>query len=203
MTGEPHELGNGLRFGEHVILEVRRHWAVPAGQVLATAPLVLAILFGAWRFDRDGGLLALGSGFGIVALWIAIPVLRWSADSLTLTDRRVVAASGVLVRRRTAIPFEEITSVTPGRQTAAGRLLGYGTITIGTAIDSVAITFRQVPAGHVLRDRLLANAFAHRLRRAPLDRPRRRATVEPLPSRCGASSLGAGDHGAETDQRPA
>lgn len=202
MTGEPHELGNGLRFGEHVILEVRRHWVVPAGQVLATAPLMLAILLGVWRFDRDGGLLALGSGLGIVALWIAIPVLRWSAASLILTDRRVVAATGVLVRRRTDVPFEAITSVTPGRQTAAGRLLGYGTITIGTAIDSDAITFRQVRL-EGLRDRLLANAVAHRLRRAPLDRPRRRATVEPLPSRCGASSLGAGDHGAETDQRPA
>lgn len=175
MTGASHGPGGGLPFGEHVILVVRRHWVVPAAEIVLSAPLMVVALsvclLAAVRIDPKAGSVAIGSGFAVAGVWIGVPLLRWSATSLTLTNRRVVVATGVLRRRRTAIAFEAIKVIGTEPRTIAGRILGYGTITIGTATDAVDVAFRHVRLDE-LRDRLLANVAAHNMRRGPLERSR-------------------------------
>lgn len=154
-----HERGKGLLpIEEHVVLEVHRHWLVPVGEILVSAPLMLvvlvAVLAAALRIDPTSGILPLGTGFTVAVLWIAIPMLRWSSASLTVTDQGVILTEGVLSRARTVISFDAIQAIST-RQSVLGRVFGYGTIHIGTAVYPVPVSFQRVPL-EVVRDRLLA-----------------------------------------------
>ncbi|HSR23662.1 MAG TPA: glycosyltransferase [Candidatus Eisenbacteria bacterium] len=157
-----HERGKDLPIGEHVVLEVRRHWLVPVGEILVSAPLMLvvlaAVLAAAVHIDPTSGILPLGTGFTVAVLWIAIPMLRWSSASLTVTDQGVILTKGVLGRARTVISFDAIQAIGT-RQSILGRVLGYGTISIGTAVYPVPVSFERVPLEDVL-DRLLAGVVA-------------------------------------------
>jgi membrane protein YdbS with pleckstrin-like domain len=157
-----HERGKGLWLGERVVIEVRRHWLVPVAEMLVSAPLMLvvlaAVLAAAARADPGTGILPLALGLTVAGLWVAIPMVRWSSASLTLTDRRVILTAGVLTRSRIVISFDAILAVGT-RQSLLGRVFGYGTIHLGTTSYPLPVSFSRVPLEGV-RDRLLAGLAA-------------------------------------------
>jgi membrane protein YdbS with pleckstrin-like domain len=157
-----HERGKGLWVGEHVVLEVRRHWLMPVAEMLVSAPLMLvvltAVLAAAVRNDAGTGILPLGAGFTVAGLWVAIPMVRWSSASMTVTDQRVILTTGVLTRSRIVISFDAILAVGT-RQSLLGRVFGYGTIHLGTTSYPLPVSFGRVPLEGV-RDRLLAGMAA-------------------------------------------
>jgi membrane protein YdbS with pleckstrin-like domain len=159
----PEARRSGLLVGERVVSRRCQHWLVPVGQMLASAPLMLVVLFtvllvadwlgsGLW-------LVSLTAGFGVAAAWIAIPMARWSCWTLTLTDSRVIMARGVLVSVRTAVPYDAIQTIEV-RQSPLGRLLGYGAIEIGAGTGG-QLRFGRVPLRD-LEDQLLVAIKAGR-----------------------------------------
>ena len=115
----------------------------------------------------------LTAGAAVVCIWMVVPLARWFSTYLTVTDRRMMVTAGVFIRRRQVVGFEAI-KVIEVRQSLLGRALGYGTLRVGSATDTAALRLQHVPL-HGLRERLLANLTAFRLRRpgTSLRAPRR------------------------------
>jgi uncharacterized membrane protein YdbT with pleckstrin-like domain len=153
--------------GEGVVLKVGRHWLVPAGQILLTAPLMLVALIvalaAAHLVDPGSWLPSATWGLTVVGLWLGIPLLRWASASLTLTERRLILETGVLGRTRVAIPLDSVQSVGV-RQSLPGRIFGYGTIDVWTGLAGPE-SFGPVPMGD-LPERLLSLAVITEPRRA-------------------------------------
>lgn len=164
--------------GERVILRVNRHWLLPVGQVLLTAPLMLvalvAVLAAAYAVDPGSWLPSLTWGLTVVGLWLGIPMLRWASASLTLTDRRLVLASGVLTRTHMAIALDGVQSIGL-RQSLLGRLFGFGTIDVWTGLAGPQ-SFGPV-AMRSLPDELFRLTLAAEEPEAPSGRPARRRAL--------------------------
>lgn len=65
-------------------------------------------------------------------------VLRWRAEQIAVTDRRIIRLSGILTRAVDAAPLEQITDSTL-RRSILGRILGFGSIRIETAGQKQAL----------------------------------------------------------------
>jgi uncharacterized membrane protein YdbT with pleckstrin-like domain len=65
-------------------------------------------------------------------------VLRWRAEQIAVTDRRIIRLSGILTRTVDAAPLEQITDSTL-RRSILGRILGFGSIRIETAGQKQAL----------------------------------------------------------------
>jgi uncharacterized membrane protein YdbT with pleckstrin-like domain len=61
----------------------------------------------------------------LILLWLVVKIVEWRLYYFIITSKRVVLASGVVLRRVNAIPLEKVTDI-EFRQSQAGRLLGYG-----------------------------------------------------------------------------
>jgi uncharacterized membrane protein YdbT with pleckstrin-like domain len=163
MTIAPEARRTGLIVGERVMSRRCQHWLVPVGQMVASAPLMLVVLFtvllAADWLEPGRWLVSLTAGFLVAGSWIAIPIARWSCWTLTLTDSRVLMSRGVLVSVRTAVPYDAIQTIEV-RQSLLGRLLGYGAIEIGAGTGG-QLTFGRVPLRD-LEDQLLVAIKAGR-----------------------------------------
>ncbi len=140
-----------LSVGERRVIRTRRHWLVPlrditrgggmmgvVGVLTFLAPQVFLVQLALWL-----GALAHSGYVG----WC---VLRWRAEQIAVTDRRIIRVSGILTTTVDAAPLSQITDSTL-RRSILGRILGYGTVRIETAgqADSLA-TMTYVPAPDAL-----------------------------------------------------
>jgi uncharacterized membrane protein YdbT with pleckstrin-like domain len=148
-------MGQQLLDGENLVNELHRHWIVLArGLALPAALLVLAfladLLLGS-AIPRDVRLLLPLAAAAVAGIWLIVVWVRWNATSVTMTDRRVILASGVFGRQTKVIPLDRVQDVTT-RQNLAGRMLGYGTVEIDAAGTSGAEVIDHLPAPTRLRD---------------------------------------------------
>jgi len=140
-----------LSAGERCVIRTRRHWLVP----------LLAISRGGGMMSIVGVLTFLAPQVFLVqlALWlgavahtgyIGVCVLRWRAEQVAVTDRRIIRVSGLVTLRVDAVALSQITDSTL-RRTIPGRILGYGTVRIETAgqADSLG-TMTYVPSPDAL-----------------------------------------------------
>ena len=108
---------------EEVCLDARRHGvvlALPFGQAVG-----LAVAGGFWPLALFGCFsIAAGAAIAVRAVW------RWEWTHFVVTTERVYLAHGWLRRRAKAVRLRAIDAVEL-EQTAAGRLLGYGTLLVG------------------------------------------------------------------------
>ena len=122
-----------LAGGEQCLIATRRHWVVPL-----------------WRLARGGGMMtAIGAltlllpGVLLVQLalllaalahtaWIGWCILDWRIEQIAVTDTRLLRISGLLTTTVDAVPLAQITDIS-ARRTIAGRILGYGSLTVETA----------------------------------------------------------------------
>jgi uncharacterized membrane protein YdbT with pleckstrin-like domain len=124
--------------GEHLVLPpVRHHWIVLVQKL--GPPLLGVLVFLVLLDSVAGGLLPadlrlLGSAAALVliGLWTIVAWLRWTEDSLTVTDQRVILEIGVLRRTSVVIPLNRVQDVST-TQTLVGRLLDYGSVEIDAA----------------------------------------------------------------------
>ncbi|MGH2754351.1 MAG: PH domain-containing protein [Actinomycetota bacterium] len=120
-----------LADGEDVDLLTRRHLGVLlrplVRAVIVTAPVVAAATF----VSPDDGSEWLDVAAGAVAIVMSLPVmwaaLRWRVEEVAVTERRVLAVTGLLRRKVTSIPLERVRNAALARG-VWGRLLGYGDI---------------------------------------------------------------------------
>jgi lysylphosphatidylglycerol synthetase-like protein (DUF2156 family) len=120
---------------EEICLEARRHgivlarplsWAIllaGAGGVLTTLP---------WPVSAAGvGVVALGSLIALRAVW------KWERTRVVVTHEKVLVLDGTWRRRARSVRLGAVEAVEL-QQSLPGRLLGYGTVVVGTlALDHV------------------------------------------------------------------
>jgi uncharacterized membrane protein YdbT with pleckstrin-like domain len=81
----------------------------------------------------------------VAATWlVGRPFVRWLSTSYTVTNRRVVARSGILSRRWHEVPVALITDVTY-EHGIVDRILGCGTLIVSDASDRDPLVLGDVP----------------------------------------------------------
>ena len=126
-----------------------------------------ALIPSEWRPAGQVGIALLGL---LLAIWCSVlPFLRWRTTTYTLTDRRLVARSGILNRNSVDVPLSRVEEVSSARS-LGDRLLGCGTLQVRTASDAGVIALVDVPEVqhvHQTMTQLVLGAHdEHRLERA-------------------------------------
>jgi uncharacterized membrane protein YdbT with pleckstrin-like domain len=104
------------------------------------------------------GLLLLVVVVGLV--FLAIAWIRYRTTEFAVTDRRIIAKSGLISRRTAEMFLDKVESLNVD-QTVAGRLFDYGTVTVrGTG--ATLEPFRSISAPLELRKRFMEAADAYR-----------------------------------------
>lgn len=152
--------------GEAIVLRARYHWTIYRVPLLL---LVLATLLGAASLysgnaspdsgvARPVGVLALAF-LALAAVGLLVRWLRAQADEFVVTNRRVIRKMGIVAREIEQAPLEKIQDITVD-QGFAGRLLGYGTVTIETASERGSMTFPRISRPEAFRNALWGQAPA-------------------------------------------
>ena len=124
--------------GETVIYETRLHWIVMLRSIVqATIAILLAIGVLYYAFTRAGipdDQLHLMEGAAAVLVLLAIILLvagatRRNATEMAVTNHRVIIKVGLVGRRTIEMLLSKIESIEV-KETAGGRMLGYGTIVV-------------------------------------------------------------------------
>jgi len=124
-----------LARGERVVFVLRRHGVVLERAIgIWLATIAAGVGFGLlashephWNLGEIGGWVVLaGAGF------LAWRTGGWWIARYVITDERVMLIDGVVSRRVRAVPLSKITH-TDYRRRLAGRILGYGTISLDSA----------------------------------------------------------------------
>lgn len=135
-------LDSQLLPGERIVHRARPHW------VLFLGPLCLAIAgaaLGAALEYFAGDYWYVGAAVVGLALVLALgPAIRYAGSEYAVTDKRVLARLGIIERHSLETLLSKIEAIGV-EQGVAGRLLGYGTITI-TGTGGTRETLELIPA---------------------------------------------------------
>jgi hypothetical protein len=118
--------------GEEVVSEARPHWAMFVGPALV-------ILLGIAAGEAGTIFYVLGG------IWGAFRVLVYLTTEMALTNKRVIAKSGIIRRNVIDVSNSKIEGVTYN-QGIIGRIFGYGSVLIrGTGVGQVPVPFIGQP----------------------------------------------------------
>jgi uncharacterized membrane protein YdbT with pleckstrin-like domain len=122
--------------GEKVVYQTRLHWimlVIPflLGLVIAVPGIALLMPVALGNKNASSVPLAIGGGFLILLAAIVIfrGILMRSATEMAVTNMRVVVKIGVASRRTGEMLLSRVESIGV-EESAAGRVLGYGTVVI-------------------------------------------------------------------------
>ncbi len=113
--------------GETLIYRTGVHW------IVLFWPFVIALLLvaagaGAYAYRKD--FIWASAALGVAAVIVGLVAwVRRSATEMAVTNRRVIIKTGIASRRSLEIMLPKVESVGID-ETAGGRLLGYGSLTI-------------------------------------------------------------------------
>ncbi len=121
---------------ERVCLDARRHGvvlALPLGQAIVLAAFGGVLLTLVWPLAVAGAILVvIAAGLALRAVW------DWERLHLVVTTERLYVVDGTIRKRARQVRLRRIDAVEV-EQSAAGRMLGYGTLVVGPLeIDHVA-----------------------------------------------------------------
>ena len=130
---------SNLVSGETVIYETRLHWVVMfwhvvVGSLLLALPGALLLYYALTQKGIEPRTLQLMEAAAIALLVcglivILMGMLRRNATEMAVTNRRVVIKSGLLSRKTIEMLLAKVESIEVS-ESAAGRLLGYGSIVV-------------------------------------------------------------------------
>jgi uncharacterized membrane protein YdbT with pleckstrin-like domain len=125
--------------GETVIYETRLHWIVMLGHLLLGGlvlglPGVLLLSYALSQHSVDPTNLHIMEGGGVALLVGGIVVIlagivRRNTTEMAVTNRRVVIKTGLASRKTIEMMLNKVESIEV-TETAAGRMLGYGSIVV-------------------------------------------------------------------------
>ena len=143
----PARVGRYLLPSEGHVISVREHPVVLLGRTLAVL-LGLAVagwLSNSFAHGNNTAILIIWLLWVVLLGWLVIKIIDWWVHYFVLTSRRIILATGVLLRRVNAIPLNKITDI-EFKQTQTGRLLNYGQFEVFSAgQDPRMKTFRFLP----------------------------------------------------------
>lgn len=93
-----------------------------------------------------------GAAVLVILLGWAVPAIGWLARSYTITTRRTIVRSGVLVRVRREVPHSRVLDVTV-RRGALQAMMGAGDVLLGQGADA-PVVLRDVPRARLVADAL-------------------------------------------------
>jgi membrane protein YdbS with pleckstrin-like domain len=113
--------------GEKLVYRTGIHW------IVLFWPFVFAVLLGgagvAVYIDRNDLWWAGGALVAIAAIVLIIAGFRRNSTEMAVTNRRVIIKTGIASRRSLEIMLPKVESIGID-ESAGGRMLGYGTVTI-------------------------------------------------------------------------
>lgn len=128
---------------ETVLLKAKLHWI---GYTPAVVWLIIVVvLFGATEDPALKTAIGMIGTLIVLAAFILFWIKSWTTE-LAVTDRRVVAKTGLIARDTNEINRVNIEGVDV-RQSVIGRLLGYGTISVrgtGGAIAPISRIWKPI-----------------------------------------------------------
>jgi membrane protein YdbS with pleckstrin-like domain len=131
---------------ERAEIQIRRHWAVLAGDTVQTVLLLvvgvlLARLLSAVGFAE---MVAVYFCIFVVARW-AWKIVDWNHEVLVVTDKRLLLLTGIFSRNVAIMPLVKVTDLTFYRS-STGLALGYGKFIVESAGQDQALsTIDYVP----------------------------------------------------------
>ncbi len=125
---------------ERPVINIRRHWAVLAGDTLQS---LLLLVVGILVARVAGGvefveLVTIYFCVFVVARW-AWGIGDWYVEKLIVTDKRVLLLTGIVTRKVAIMPLVKVTDLTYNRS-ATGLTLGYGQFVVETAGQDQALS---------------------------------------------------------------
>jgi CRP-like cAMP-binding protein/membrane protein YdbS with pleckstrin-like domain len=156
----PNDLARGSASDLSLPFKVRRHWLVPAAQVLPLTLLVYLVLELIARGVLGGALGAVGAVLLIgIASAMLYFVVDWLDDSLEVTSRAVIHTERKLIFKleRVEIPLQQVQDVKTSTNTL-GQWLDVGNLTIESAARTGPMVFAMTPSPALVRDRILTAA---------------------------------------------
>ena len=132
---------------EEIDLLTRRHLVVLM-RPLVRFVIVTALVVGAALLLSPGESDDwIGRAAGVVSILFFVPVLsgflRWGAEIVAVTERRVVAITGLLRRKVTSIPLGRVRNVDLDRG-VGGRLLRYGDVVLDLG-EQGTVVLERIP----------------------------------------------------------
>jgi len=135
--------------GEQVVLSVRTHGkalTLPAGVLILTCAAAgflyaVAPSGDAGRYLRIAVLVVAAL---VILLWAMLPFIRWMTSTYTVTNRRLIAQTGILTRTGRVIPLQRINDVS-FEKNLTDRVLGCGTLVVHDASEQGGLTLPDVP----------------------------------------------------------
>jgi membrane protein YdbS with pleckstrin-like domain len=113
---------------ERVCVDARRHGVVlarPLVRALAPAAAGAVLTVQPWPLAIVGAaLLAFGAALALRAVW------RWDRTRVVLTNEKLYVVHGIVRRHTAGVRLRAVDAVEL-EQSLTGRLLGYGTLTVG------------------------------------------------------------------------
>jgi uncharacterized membrane protein YdbT with pleckstrin-like domain len=131
-------IDHNLTAGETVIYETRLHWIVMLRPIVTGFVLALCALGLFYYAETDtkieSNTLHILVGAGVVLLLagiasVLIGIARRNATEMAVTNRRVVIKVGLMARRTVEMMLNKVESIEV-KESAFGRMLGYGTIVV-------------------------------------------------------------------------
>jgi hypothetical protein len=125
---------------ERVEIQIRRHWAVLAGDTVQTVLLlVVGVLLA--RLLKSVGfaeMVAVYFSVFVVARWVW-KIVDWYHEVLIVTDKRLLLLTGIFSRNVAIMPLVKVTDLTFYRS-STGLLLGYGKFIVESAGQDQALS---------------------------------------------------------------
>lgn len=166
---------------EEVVLVVRPHWSFMAVPVVAAlVAVVAAVAVDVAASPPSAAAIALVAAVGLAVVWLFGRYVRWATTSLVVTDRRVVARSGVISTRTREIPVDRVNDVTVYRSLLE-HLIGRGTLVIECGGEAAQEVVAWIPSPRrVQRAIHLQLQGRHAAARASAPPDRRRSLADDL-----------------------
>lgn len=125
---------------ERPVIQVRRHWAMLAGDTIQTVLLLIGGIFLISVFSAVAFLHMLAVYFTVfvVVRWAWI-MADWYVERFIVTDKRVLLITGIASRKVAIMPLVKVTDLTYNRS-ATGLTFGYGEFVVESAGQDQALS---------------------------------------------------------------
>ena len=156
-----------LHSDESLIMLTRRHPVILISPiVLVAAGLTVALLYNTSSRNRGIIMILIWSALGLLVLNLIYKALEWWADCFVVTSKRMLLITGVVTRRSDSLDLDKVKDISFERS-AAGRLLGYGSVTARSAGTDQKSQLSLVPSQALER---IARAIPSSAQRANAER---------------------------------
>jgi len=145
-----------LATNEEIVYRTKQHWMAPIfGTITGVLILVGGVVLFIFQLTMGtdgfvGGLrtLAFWASLALIVvglLWVGYSYIQWWVEDFAVTNQKVVKVGGLLNKRTSGSGLEKINDVMM-EQGVLGRALGYGTLKVATASDSMDLVFQTMRA---------------------------------------------------------